>query len=238
MQRPPDPEEEVRGDRRSPNCPARRSARSPTPASAAATCCRSGSARATSPRRSSSAKPRSRSLHDGETFYAHNLGMPELREALADVHGGAAPAGRRRADRRHVAGRQRPDARDAGAGRRGRRGRRGRAGVAQPHGAAGDPRRERRARVAASRRAAPGSSTCERCSPRSRRRRSVLLVNAPNNPTGWTLTRAEQQAILEHCRAHRHLDRRRRGLRAPLLRADAPTAARRASSTSPTPTTG
>ena len=28
----------------------------------------------------------------------------------------------------------------------------------------------------------------------------VLLVNAPNNPTGWTLTRAEQQAILDHCR--------------------------------------
>ena len=28
----------------------------------------------------------------------------------------------------------------------------------------------------------------------------VLLVNAPNNPTGWTLTRAEQRAILEHCR--------------------------------------
>jgi aspartate/methionine/tyrosine aminotransferase len=28
----------------------------------------------------------------------------------------------------------------------------------------------------------------------------VLLVNAPNNPTGWTLTRAEQQAILTHCR--------------------------------------
>lgn len=28
----------------------------------------------------------------------------------------------------------------------------------------------------------------------------VLIVNAPNNPTGWTLTRAEQQAILDHCR--------------------------------------
>jgi aspartate/methionine/tyrosine aminotransferase len=28
----------------------------------------------------------------------------------------------------------------------------------------------------------------------------VLLVNAPNNPTGWTLTRAEQQVLLEHCR--------------------------------------
>ncbi len=28
----------------------------------------------------------------------------------------------------------------------------------------------------------------------------VLLVNAPNNPTGWTLSRDEQQAILGHCR--------------------------------------
>ena len=31
-------------------------------------------------------------------------------------------------------------------------------------------------------------------------RTAVLLVNAPNNPTGWTLTRDEQQAILAHCR--------------------------------------
>jgi len=28
----------------------------------------------------------------------------------------------------------------------------------------------------------------------------VLIINAPNNPTGWTLTRLEQQCILEHCR--------------------------------------
>jgi len=28
----------------------------------------------------------------------------------------------------------------------------------------------------------------------------MLLVNAPNNPTGWTLARTEQQAILDHCR--------------------------------------
>jgi aspartate/methionine/tyrosine aminotransferase len=28
----------------------------------------------------------------------------------------------------------------------------------------------------------------------------VLVVNAPNNPTGWTLERAEQQALLDHCR--------------------------------------
>lgn len=29
----------------------------------------------------------------------------------------------------------------------------------------------------------------------------LLVVNAPNNPTGWTLTRAEQQRILDHCRS-------------------------------------
>ena len=28
----------------------------------------------------------------------------------------------------------------------------------------------------------------------------LLVVNAPNNPTGWTLNRDEQQAILDHCR--------------------------------------
>ncbi|HEY1228710.1 MAG TPA: pyridoxal phosphate-dependent aminotransferase, partial [Ramlibacter sp.] len=28
----------------------------------------------------------------------------------------------------------------------------------------------------------------------------LLVLNAPNNPTGWTLTTAEQQAILDHCR--------------------------------------
>lgn len=31
-------------------------------------------------------------------------------------------------------------------------------------------------------------------------RTKVLLVNAPNNPTGWSLTRPEQQALLDHCR--------------------------------------
>ncbi|RZL48645.1 MAG: pyridoxal phosphate-dependent aminotransferase [Variovorax sp.] len=32
-------------------------------------------------------------------------------------------------------------------------------------------------------------------------RTRLLIVNAPNNPTGWTLRRDEQQAILDHCRA-------------------------------------
>ncbi len=31
-------------------------------------------------------------------------------------------------------------------------------------------------------------------------RTRVLLVNAPNNPTGWTLSRAEQMTLLDHCR--------------------------------------
>ncbi|MBB1602185.1 pyridoxal phosphate-dependent aminotransferase [Variovorax sp. UMC13] len=31
-------------------------------------------------------------------------------------------------------------------------------------------------------------------------RTKLLIVNAPNNPTGWTLTRDEQAAILAHCR--------------------------------------
>ncbi len=28
----------------------------------------------------------------------------------------------------------------------------------------------------------------------------VLILNAPNNPTGWTLTRSQQQTLLDHCR--------------------------------------
>lgn len=31
-------------------------------------------------------------------------------------------------------------------------------------------------------------------------RTAVLLLNAPNNPTGWTLTRGEQRTLLDHCR--------------------------------------
>jgi aspartate aminotransferase len=30
----------------------------------------------------------------------------------------------------------------------------------------------------------------------------MLVLNSPNNPTGWTIQRAEQIAILEHCRRH------------------------------------
>ena len=30
----------------------------------------------------------------------------------------------------------------------------------------------------------------------------ALYVNSPNNPTGWTITAQEQRALLEHCRRH------------------------------------
>jgi aspartate aminotransferase len=30
----------------------------------------------------------------------------------------------------------------------------------------------------------------------------MLVLNSPNNPTGWTIQRAEQRTILEHCRRH------------------------------------
>jgi aspartate/methionine/tyrosine aminotransferase len=30
----------------------------------------------------------------------------------------------------------------------------------------------------------------------------VLYLNSPNNPTGWTITRDEQKALLAHCRRH------------------------------------
>ena len=42
------------------------------------------------------------SLERGETFYAHNLGLPELREAIAAYTAPAAPGHRRRSHRRHL----------------------------------------------------------------------------------------------------------------------------------------
>src|SRR5271167_3006571 len=30
----------------------------------------------------------------------------------------------------------------------------------------------------------------------------AVMINSPNNPTGWTLARDQQQAILAHCRRH------------------------------------
>ncbi|HTJ93198.1 MAG TPA: pyridoxal phosphate-dependent aminotransferase [Pararobbsia sp.] len=30
----------------------------------------------------------------------------------------------------------------------------------------------------------------------------AVLINSPNNPTGWVMSRAEQQTLLDHCRRH------------------------------------
>ena len=54
------------------------------------------------------------SLQAGETFYAHNLGLPELREAIAAYTEALHPRPRRgplaAPARRHLGRRQRPDA--------------------------------------------------------------------------------------------------------------------------------
>lgn len=74
----------------------------------------------------------------------------------------------------------------------------------------------------------------------------VLIVNAPNNPTGWTMSRAEQQALLAHCRrtgtwivadevTSGCITRR---IRRPPARPRPRGCARRAFSTSPRPATG
>ena len=83
-----------------------------------------------------------RSLAEGETFYSHNLGLPELRRAIADYIGTLHP---------HVAS-DRIAVTSSGVNAlmlamqalvgAGRRSRRGRPGLAQPDCATGDPRRD------------------------------------------------------------------------------------------------
>jgi aspartate/methionine/tyrosine aminotransferase len=140
------------------------------------------------------------SLQKGETFYAHNLGLPELREAVAAYSSGL--HGRVDADRLAITS----------------------GGVnalmlaVQALVDAGDevvavtpvwPNLVAQPRIMGARlRCVPlqpvgGAWTLDLAAllaaitPQTR----LLIVNAPNNPTGWTLTRAEQQAILAHCRS-------------------------------------
>ena len=139
------------------------------------------------------------SLERGETFYAHNLGLPELREAVAHYMSGMHPA--------------------IDAGR-----------IAITSGGvsalmlavqalvdAGDEvvavtpvwpnLTAQPAILGAQLRSVPlvpraGQWTLDLDALRAAvtPATKLLIVNAPNNPTGWTLTRAEQQAILDHCR--------------------------------------
>jgi aspartate/methionine/tyrosine aminotransferase len=144
-----------------------------------------------------------RSLSEGETFYAHNLGLAELREAIAAYCSnlrcaGAAPVG---ADRIAVTS----------------------GGVnalmlaVQAVVNAGDE-------VVAVTPVWPNLTAqpvimgaqvrCVSLKPIAGRwqldmdellatvtaRTKLLIVNSPNNPTGWTLSRVEQEMLLAHCR--------------------------------------
>ena len=141
------------------------------------------------------------SLARGETFYSHNLGLLELREALAAYTGGL----------------HRPLAADRIAVTS--------SGVSalmiatQMLAGAGDevvvmtpvwPNLPAQPTILGARvvrvplRAHDGAWTLDMdrllaaVTPATR----MLLVNAPNNPTGWTLSRAEQRTLLEHCRGN------------------------------------
>ena len=140
-----------------------------------------------------------RSLNDGETFYAHNLGLPELREALAA----------------YVSGLHRPVAADRIAVTS--------SGVnalmlaTQALAGPGDevvavvplwPNLTAQPvilgasvkRVSLVARAGAWQLDMDALLAAVTPATTVLLLNAPNNPTGWTLTRAEQLTILAHCR--------------------------------------
>lgn len=141
----------------------------------------------------------SASLLRGETFYSHNLGLPELREAIAGYTAGLHPAvGAERiaVTSSGVSALMVAMQMLAGAGDQV-------AAVvpvwpnltAQPAILGAEVRR-------VSLRPEGGAWRLDvdellaAVTPRT----AVLLVNAPNNPTGWTLSRAEQQTLLDHCR--------------------------------------
>ena len=143
------------------------------------------------------------SLRQGETFYAHNLGLPELREAIAGYSTklrcqGAAPIG---ADRIAVtsggvnalmlAVQALVDAGDEVVA----------VTPVWPNLTAQPLIMGARLRCVSLKPVAglwqlDMAELLAAITPQTR----LLIVNSPNNPTGWTLSRAEQEAILAHCR--------------------------------------
>jgi aspartate/methionine/tyrosine aminotransferase len=139
------------------------------------------------------------SLHRGETFYAHNLGLPELREAIAGYTSKLHP----KVDASRIA---------VTSG--------GVSALMLAVQALVDPGDEvvavtpvwpnltaqpviLGARVhTVSLVPAGGQWTLDLAALREAvtPKTKLLIVNAPNNPTGWTMTREEQQAVLDHCR--------------------------------------
>jgi len=139
------------------------------------------------------------SLRRGETAYAHNLGLPELREALARYATGLhRPVGAERIAVTSSGVSALMIATQALVG----------AGdevvavvpvwpniTAQPAILGADVKR-----VSLRVRDGAWQLDLDRLLAAITPRTRLLLVNAPNNPTGWTMTRAEQQAVLDHCR--------------------------------------
>jgi aspartate/methionine/tyrosine aminotransferase len=143
------------------------------------------------------------SLNSGETFYAHNLGLPELREEIARYGSamrtaGAAPVGVERVavtaggvnalmlavqalvntgDRVVVVTPVWPNL------------------TAQPV-IMGAEVHCVSLRPVAGQWQLDMAELLAAITPATR----LLVLNAPNNPTGWTLSRAEQQTLLAHCR--------------------------------------
>jgi aspartate/methionine/tyrosine aminotransferase len=144
------------------------------------------------------------SLQQGETFYAHNLGLPELRDAIARYvtalrSSGAAPVGAGRiavtsggVNALMLAVQAVVDAGDEVV-------------VVTPvwPNLTAQPAIMGAVVKCVSLKPAAGQWQLDMAellaaiTPRTK----LLVVNAPNNPTGWTLTRAEQEVILAHCRS-------------------------------------
>jgi aspartate/methionine/tyrosine aminotransferase len=140
------------------------------------------------------------SLARGETFYSHNLGLMELREALAGYTAQLHPAvgvGRVAVTSSGVSALMIASQLLVGAGDE--------AVVvvpvwpniaAQPAILGAEVQRVALQPDAAGAWRLDLQRLLDTVTARTR----MLLLNAPGNPTGWTLTRDEQQAILAHCR--------------------------------------
>ena len=140
-----------------------------------------------------------RSLRDGETFYAHNLGLPELRSAIAAYASGLhKPLGAERIAVTSSGVNALMLAMQTLVG----------AGeevvavvpvwpnlTAQPAILGAQV-----TRIALKADGGVWRLDMDELLDSVTAKTRVLIVNAPNNPTGWTLSRAEQESIVAHCR--------------------------------------